>query len=76
MRELGVDGQNAMLLLRRKVATVAGRYIPSSSAIFLTAQIYSRPVEQDAEMMRLQLLGDPDLMRELQEVFFRHSRLV
>jgi hypothetical protein len=25
-------------------------------------------VEQDSEMMRLQLLGNPDLMRELQQV--------
>ncbi|KAF7332703.1 DNA damage-inducible v-SNARE binding protein [Mycena kentingensis (nom. inval.)] len=29
--------------------------------------IAGRPVEQDAEMMRLQLLGDPDLMRQLRE---------
>ncbi|RDB19948.1 DNA damage-inducible protein 1 [Hypsizygus marmoreus] len=50
MRELGVDGDTAMLLLRRKVANIAGR-----------------PVEQDSEMMRLQLLGDPALMRQLQE---------
>ncbi|TFY75761.1 hypothetical protein EWM64_g8251 [Hericium alpestre] len=48
MRELGV-GENAMLLLRRRV-TVAGR-----------------STEQDTEMMRLQLLGDPELMRQLRE---------
>jgi len=50
MRELGVEGDNAMLLLRRKVFNPTGR-----------------PVEQDSEMMRLQLLGNPSLMRELQE---------
>ncbi|KDQ64168.1 hypothetical protein JAAARDRAFT_218053 [Jaapia argillacea MUCL 33604] len=48
MRELGV-GENAMLLLRRKVR-VAGR-----------------EMSQDAEMMRLTLLGDPALMAQLQE---------
>ncbi|PPQ86822.1 hypothetical protein CVT25_012653 [Psilocybe cyanescens] len=51
IRELGVQGENAMLMLRRKVANVAGR-----------------PIEQDAEMMRLQILGDPDLMAQLREV--------
>ncbi|KAF7328974.1 DNA damage-inducible v-SNARE binding protein [Mycena venus] len=50
LRELGVNEDNAMLLLRRKVPNVAGR-----------------AVEQDSEMMRLQLLGDPDLMRQLRE---------
>ena len=29
---------------------------------------YDRTMEQDAEMMRLQILGDPNLMRQLQEV--------
>ncbi|KIM74979.1 hypothetical protein PILCRDRAFT_688772 [Piloderma croceum F 1598] len=48
MRECGV-GENAMLLLRRKV------------------QVAGRTMEQDAEMMRLQILGDPILMRQLQE---------
>nr|GAT46472.1 DNA damage-inducible v-SNARE binding protein [Mycena chlorophos] len=50
LRALGVTENNAMLLLRRKVANVAGR-----------------PVEQDAEMMRLQILGDPQLMQQLRE---------
>ncbi len=27
-----------------------------------------RTVQQDAEMMRLQLLGDPNLMRQVQQV--------
>jgi len=49
MRGLGV-GENAMLLLRRKLGRVAGR-----------------PIEQDAETMRLQILGDPRLMGQLQE---------
>ncbi|TFK28913.1 hypothetical protein FA15DRAFT_453033 [Coprinopsis marcescibilis] len=51
LRQLGVEGTSAMLLLRRKVATVQGGAIP-----------------QDAEMMRLQMLGDPELMRQLREV--------
>lgn len=50
IRQLGVQGENAMLLLRRKVANVGGRSI-----------------EQDSEMMRLQILGDPQLMAQLQE---------
>ncbi|KAF9555359.1 hypothetical protein CPC08DRAFT_135121 [Agrocybe pediades] len=50
IRGLGVQGENAMIVLRRKVASVGGRTI-----------------EQDAEMMRLQLLGDPTLMAQLRE---------
>lgn len=42
-------GENAVLLLRRKV------------------QVGGRTIEQDTEMMRLQILGDPNLMRQLQE---------
>lgn len=49
--ELGVTGTSAMLLLRRKVST----------------SVAGRPMEQDSEMMRLQLLGNPELMRELQQ---------
>jgi len=30
----------------------------------------TRTIEQDAEMMRLQLLGNPDLMNQLQQVCF------
>ncbi|TFK55390.1 hypothetical protein OE88DRAFT_610954 [Heliocybe sulcata] len=48
MQDLGV-GENAMLLLRRKVRA-AGRDIP-----------------QDAEMMRLQLLGDPQMMQQIRQ---------
>lgn len=47
--QLGVEGENAMLVIRRRVANIAGR-----------------PMEQDTEMMRLQILGDPQLMRQLQ----------
>lgn len=36
---------------------------PGLSLVYL-----SSTVEQDSEMMRLQLLGNPDLMRELQQV--------
>ncbi|EAU84210.1 SNARE binding protein [Coprinopsis cinerea okayama7 len=50
IRQLGVEGQSAMLFLRRKVATVQGG-----------------TMEQDAEMMRLQMLGDPQLMQQLRE---------
>jgi len=28
-----------------------------------------RSIEQDSEMMRLQILGDPQLMAQLQEVY-------
>lgn len=51
IRALGV-GEHAMLLLRRRVN------VPGPEG---------RPIEQDAEMMRLQILGDPQLMRQLQE---------
>lgn len=44
-------GEQSLLLLRRKVP-VAGT---------------DRTIEQDSEMMRLQLLGDPSLMRQLQQ---------
>ena len=66
-----------MLLLRRKVAnpTGAGCVLPLSISIPCAdpAKLHYSAVPQDAEMMRLQLLGDPTLMRQLQEVRF-HSR--
>jgi len=34
------------------------------------------PLEQDAEMMRLQVLGDPQLMRQLQEVRDYYSSII
>lgn len=51
MKDSGV-ADSAMLLLRRKVnvAGISG----------------SRELERDAEMMRLQILGDPNLMQELE----------
>lgn len=33
-------------------------------------------MEQDSEMMRLQILGDPDLMRQLREVRFLSSNII
>ena len=71
MAELGV-GDDAVLLLRRKV-TVAGRYVVSSqynhASILISIFIQSlRSMEQDSEMMRLQILGDPRLMHQLREV--------
>ncbi|CAL1700326.1 unnamed protein product [Somion occarium] len=52
MLELGV-GDHAMLLLRKKVQ-IAG-------------SLNFREAAMDSEMMRLQLLGDPALMQQLQE---------
>ncbi|KAL0577465.1 DNA damage-inducible protein 1 [Marasmius crinis-equi] len=49
VRELGLIGHSATLQLKRR--------IPSAVA--------GRPLEHDAEMMRLQLLGDPNLMNDL-----------
>ncbi|KAJ8087095.1 DNA damage-inducible protein 1 [Marasmius tenuissimus] len=49
VQELGITGHQATLVLKRK--------IPSAVA--------GRPLEHDAEMMRLQLLGDPNLMNDL-----------
>lgn len=60
-----------MLLLRRKVHVAGtGRYVAVVLAVWRRPRIMdiSRTIEQDSEMMRLQLLGDPGLMRQLQEV--------
>lgn len=35
---------------------------------FLLTSLQCRTLEQDAEMMRLQLLGDPNLIQQLQQV--------
>ncbi|KAG6854471.1 hypothetical protein C0991_006550 [Blastosporella zonata] len=51
MQELGLSGDKVMLLLRRKVTNPVG----------------GQAVQQDAEMMRLQILGDPSLMNQLRE---------
>ena len=68
MAELGV-GDDAVLVIRRKV-TVAGRYVDPSLLFEISSHRYpsTRSLEQDAEMMRLQVLGDPELMRQLREV--------
>ena len=67
IHECGVR-EDAVLLLRRKVI-VAGR---SASCIMSEVVICptkrtnaNRTAEQDAEMMRLQILGDPRLMDEI-----------
>ena len=38
--------------------------------LFIEAMTSDRSIEQDSEMMRLQILGDPRLMAQLQEVYF------
>jgi len=42
----------------------------SLMANMLNLNCSTRTIEQDAEMMRLQLLGNPDLMNQLQQVRF------
>ncbi|KAJ3576252.1 hypothetical protein NP233_g568 [Leucocoprinus birnbaumii] len=51
--------------------TMQGYGIPDDSMLLLRrkgANVGGRTIEQDAEMMRLQILGDPNLMRQIQEV--------
>jgi len=69
MEGLGVT-DNAMLLFRRKV-NVAGRCFLADLGSHLGrcgAHLVSRAAEQDAEMMRLQILGDPNLMSLVRQV--------
>ena len=69
MEGLGVP-DNAMLLFRRKV-NVAGRYLRADLRSRLErcdTHLVFRAAEQDAEMMRLQILGDPNLMRMVRQV--------
>lgn len=69
MEGLGVP-DNAMLLFRRKV-NVAGRCFLADLGSHLErcdTHLSSRAAEQDAEMMRLQILGDPNLMRMVRQV--------
>lgn len=72
MEGLGVS-DDAMLLIRRKVS-VAGRCASWPFSIWDLERRYTHPMlrtaEQDAEMMRLQILGNPHLMRELQQVLY------
>ena len=73
MKESGV-GNKAMLLLRRKI-NVAGMRVhvyllchTLDNVLHLFNSSGSREIERDAEMMRLQILGDPNLMQELERV--------
>lgn len=73
MKESGV-GDDAVLLLRRKVNVtgmrVHGCFLgrPLDNVLHLFNSSESREIERDAEMMRLQILGDPRLMQQLREV--------
>ena len=73
MKESGV-GDKAMLSLRRKI-NVAGMRVYGRRLCRISDNILrpscssgSREIERDAEMMRLQVLGDPNLMRQLEHV--------
>ena len=58
--------EDAVLLLRRKVIVAGRSVLVPVSFIHLSKLINaSRTAEQDAEMMRLQILGDPRLMEEI-----------
>jgi hypothetical protein len=64
IHECGVR-EDAVLLLRRKVI-VAGRSVVSLQVSQSSStHVKRRTAEQDAEMMRLQILGDPRLMEEI-----------
>ena len=60
-------GQDSMVLLRRKVV-VAGRFNHCHISKHTPYGSTSRSTEQDSEMMRLQLLGDANLMQEIRGV--------
>ncbi|KAJ3501057.1 hypothetical protein NLJ89_g9514 [Agrocybe chaxingu] len=57
--------------LTNQKATMTELGLHGANAMLLlrrkVANVGGRPIEQDAEMMRLQLLGDPQLMAQLQE---------
>ena len=59
--------EGSTLLLRRKL-TVAGRCELQTGLTLITPYLDLRTVEQDPEMMRYQILGDPNLMSELRMV--------
>ena len=76
MAQCGV-GEKSMLLLRRKVHVPGtSRCVRILSASIVWGELGAmkgvlrgcRAVEQDAEMMRLQILGDPQLMGQLRQV--------
>ena len=73
MKESGVRDK-AMLLLRKKI-NVAGMRVhgyhlrsPFANVPRPFHSSGSREIEQDSETMRLQVLGDPSLMRQLEHV--------
>lgn len=73
MKDSGVRDK-AMLLLRKKI-NVAGMRVHGYHLCSTFANVSrllhssgSREIEQDSEMMRLQVLGDPALMRQLEHV--------
>ena len=63
-----------MLLLRKKVHIAGTNRCVSPPPLSLDVHaekgsfVRSRSMEQDAEMMRLQILGDPALMAQLRQV--------
>ena len=75
-------GDKAMLLLRKKI-NVAGMRVHENHLRSMFVDVPhlfhssgSRDIEQDSETMRLQVLGDPALMRQLEHVSHyctRHS---
>ena len=70
MQELGV-GEHGTLLIRRRVAPGPGQYVSTFCIrweLASTPESRQGPAGQDAETMRLQLLGDPELMRQLEAV--------
>jgi len=73
MKDSGV-GDKAMLLLRKKINVAGMRvygYHLRSTFVNVPCLFHSsgsREIEQDSETMRLQVLGDPALMRQLEHV--------
>ncbi|KAJ8502336.1 hypothetical protein ONZ45_g11862 [Pleurotus djamor] len=66
-QSISYDGRD----LSNPKATMTGLGVRGPSATLLlrrrVVNSVGQTIEQDAEMMRLQLLGDPDLMRQLQQ---------
>ena len=56
--------------LSDRKATMASLGVKDESSLLLRrkVQVAGRTIEHDSEMMRLQLLGDPELMRQMREV--------
>ncbi|KAL5508159.1 DDI1 [Sanghuangporus vaninii] len=64
-QSISLDGHD----LNRPKATMAELDVGDDAVLVLRRKITvaGRSLEQDAEMMRLQILGDPELMRQLRE---------